>query len=51
MILEPRKIKSATLSTVSPSICYEVIGPDACYPYIIQLMTSEKFIRKIVSSS
>ena len=29
MILEPRKIKSATVSTVSPSICYEVIGPDA----------------------
>jgi len=48
VILEPRKIKSAT---VSPSICHELIGPDACYPYIIQLMTSEKFIRKIVSSS
>ena len=29
VILEPRKIKSATVSTVSPSICYEVIGPDA----------------------
>ena len=29
MILEPRKIKSATVSTVSPSICYEVKGPDA----------------------
>ena len=29
MILEPPKIKSATLSTVSPSICYEVMGPDA----------------------
>ena len=26
--LEPRKIKSATISTVSPSICYEVMGPD-----------------------
>ena len=25
-ILEPRKIKSATVSTVSPSICHEVIG-------------------------
>ena len=29
VILEPRKIKSASVSTVSPSICYEVMGPDA----------------------
>ena len=29
VILEPRKIKSATFSTVSPSICHEVMGPDA----------------------
>ena len=29
VILEPRKIKSATVSTVSPSVCYEVMGPDA----------------------
>ena len=29
VILEPPKIKSATLSTVSPSICHEVMGPDA----------------------
>ena len=27
--LEPRKIKSATVSTVSPFICHEVMGPDA----------------------
>ena len=27
-ILEPPKIKSATVSTVSPSICHEVMGPD-----------------------
>ena len=27
--LEPQKIKSATVSTVSPSICHEVMGPDA----------------------
>ena len=26
VILEPRKIKSATVSTVSPSICHEVTG-------------------------
>ena len=29
VILEPPKIKSDTVSTVSPSISYEVIGPDA----------------------
>ena len=29
VILEPPKIKSATVSTVSPSICYEVMGSDA----------------------
>ena len=28
-ILEPKKIKSVTVSTVSPSICHEVMGPDA----------------------
>ena len=39
VILEPRKIKSDTVSTVSPSISQEVMGPDA----IIQ--TSIKRIR------
>ena len=29
VILETKKIKSATVSTVSPSICYEVMGMDA----------------------
>ena len=29
MILEPPKIKSATVATVSPSICHEMMGPDA----------------------
>ena len=29
VILEPPKIKSITVSTVSPSISYEVMGPDA----------------------
>ena len=29
MILEPKKIKPATVSTFSPSICLEVMGPDA----------------------
>ena len=29
VILEPRKIKSATVSTVSPSICHEMMETDA----------------------
>ena len=29
VILEPRKIKSDTVSIVFPSICHEVMGPDA----------------------
>ena len=29
VILEPKKIKSATISSVSPSNCHEVMGPDA----------------------
>ena len=29
VILEPPKIKSDTVPTISPSICHEVMGPDA----------------------
>ena len=29
VILEPKKIKSVTVSIVSPSICHEVMGPDS----------------------
>ena len=29
VILEPKKIKSATVSTLPPSICHEVKGSDA----------------------
>ena len=29
VILELKKIKSVTASTLSPSVCREVIGPDA----------------------
>ena len=31
VILEPEKIKSVTVSIVSPSICHEVMGPDAMH--------------------
>ena len=40
VILEPRKIKSDTVSTVSPSICHEVMGPDAVI--LVFLMLSFK---------
>ena len=29
VILEPKKTKSVTISIVSPSICHEMMGPDA----------------------
>ena len=29
VILEPKKVKSVTVSIVSPPICHEVMGPDA----------------------
>ena len=29
VILEPNKIKSVAVSIASPSICHEVMGPDA----------------------
>ena len=29
VILEPKKVKSVTVSIVSPPICHEVVGPDA----------------------
>ena len=29
VILEPKEIKSVTVSIIFPSICYEVTGPDA----------------------
>ena len=42
MILEPKKIKSDTVPTVSPSISHEVMGPDAMISNItwIQIQTT-----------
>ena len=34
VILEPKKIKSVTVSIVSPSICHEVMGPDAMIRFL-----------------
>ena len=40
VVLEPPKIKSVTVSTVSPSISHEVMGPDAMI--LVFLMLSFK---------
>ena len=58
VILEPRKIKSATVSTVSPSICHEVMGPDAMILVFCKLSFKPAFslslftcIKRLFSSS
>ena len=37
VIWEPPKIKSDTVSTVSPSISHEVMGPDAMIPSFLNV--------------
>ena len=58
VIFEPKKIKSATVSTVSPSICHEVMGPDAMILVFWMLsfkptfsLSSFTFIKMLFSSS
>ena len=34
VILEPKKMKSLTVSIVTPSICYEVLGPNATISFL-----------------
>ena len=58
VILEPKKIKSDTVSVVSPSISHEVMGPDAMILVFWMLsfkptfsLTSFTFIKKLFSSS
>ena len=58
VILEPKKIKSVTVSIVSPSICHEVIGADAMIFIFWMLsfkskfsLSSLTFIKKLFSSS
>ena len=42
VILEPKKIKSVTVSTVSPSICHELMGPDAIILVFLMLSFKHK---------
>ena len=58
LILEPKKMKSDTVSTFSPSICHEVIGPDTTILVFWMLsfkpaflLSSFTFIKKLFSSS
>ena len=48
VILEPRKIKSDTFSTVSPSICHEVMGLDAM---ILLMGPTKTWIEVFISKS
>ena len=57
VILEPPKIKSAAVSIVSPSICHEVIGPEAMILVFWMLsfkptfsLSSLTFIKRLFSS-
>ena len=56
VILEPPKIKSVTVSTVTPSICHEVMGPDAMILVFWMFrptfsLFSFTFIKRLFSSS
>ena len=58
VILEPKKMKSVTVSIVSPSICHEVIGPDAMIFVFWMLsfktafsLSSSTYIKRPFSSS
>ena len=58
VILEPKGIKSLNVSIVSPSICYEVMGPDAMILVFWMLsfkptfsLSSFTFIKRLFSSS
>ena len=58
VIVEPKKIKSVTISIVSPSICHEVMGPNAMI-FVFWILSfkpvfslsSFTFIKRLFSSS
>ena len=58
VILEPPKIKPVTIYIVSPSICHEVMGPDAMIFIFLMLsfkptfsLSTFTFIKRLLSSS
>ena len=50
VVLEPLKIKSVTVSKVSPSICHEVMGPNAMI-FIFWLWSLDKMFHSPISLS
>ena len=50
VILEPRKIKSVTVSIVSPSICHEVMGSDAMI-FVFWMLSCKPLFHSLSSSS
>ena len=51
MILEPKKIKSVTISMVSPSICHDIMGPDLLSFKPAFSLSSFTFIKRFFNSS
>ena len=51
VILEPKKIKSVTVSTFSPPICHEVMGPYAIILVFWMLISSQLFHSPLSLSS
>ena len=51
VILKPKKIKSVTISIVSPFICHEVLGPDARSSYFGCWVLSQLFHSPLSPSS
>ena len=51
LILEPKKMKSVTVSIVSPSICHEVMGPDAIILHFLMLSFKPAFLLSSFSPS
>ena len=51
MIVEPRKIKSATVSMVSPSICHEVMGLDALILELSCFFDDPSYVGNLISGS
>ena len=47
VILEPKKIKSATVSIVYPSICHEVMGLDAMILVFFNKVVKQNYFRKL----
>ena len=50
VILEPKKIKSVTVSIFSPCICHEVMGPDAMV-LVFWMLSFEPFTRMVQMNS